>query len=322
MRTTSWAAWSVPTRYDGPCWPKCTPRTPAWTWDKAVNYAAEQRNRLRTVHGSSPASIVFGALPAAHGLSDEPFNPAAGDHDAQAANQQARLLAAKAFHEANSDRALRASVLARGRPDPASFSVGSYVYYFRAQAPDNKGGKLNPAGRWRGPALVCAIEERANKQDVIWVAHGKSLARATPEQLRPELPSKLLPARRPCRSWIKFEQPFDLSVVQFVHWICSPVLHSLSPVMRSWMITWTSSARQMMRPILRPQWRWTNLKHYLNEEYHFQNLEPNYLQNLKLNHAQNLKLNHAQNLKPNHAQQPVIDHEVHRSLRALKSSRG
>ena len=99
-----------------------------------------------------------------------------------------RVSAAKAFHEANSDRALRASFLARGRQDPTSFQIGSYVYYFRAQAPDNKGGKLTPSGRWRGPALVCAIEERAGKQDVIWVAHGTSLVRAAPEQLRLELP--------------------------------------------------------------------------------------------------------------------------------------
>ena len=104
---------------------------PSLDVDKAINYAAEQRNRLRTVHGSSPSSIVFGTLPAAHGLSDGPFSPAAGDHDAQAANQQA--LAAKAFHEANSARALRTSFLARGPQNPASFQVGSYVYYFRAQ---------------------------------------------------------------------------------------------------------------------------------------------------------------------------------------------
>ena len=37
---------------------------------------------------------------------------------------------------------------------------------------------------------MCAIEECANKQDVIWVAHGTSLVRAAPEQLRAELPSE------------------------------------------------------------------------------------------------------------------------------------
>ena len=125
--------------------------------ETAVRY--EQRNRLRTVHGSSPANIVFGAVPSNHGLTDEPFSAAAADSRTQQEVQRLRAAAAGAFHTANTDRALLASVLARARADPPSFLVGTYVFYYRAEHPDGRAGKLNPVGRWRGPALVCAIEE-------------------------------------------------------------------------------------------------------------------------------------------------------------------
>ena len=164
---------------------------PSLPLEKAVVLAAEQRNRLRTVHGSSPAAIVFGQLPPGHGMDDEPFSAAAGDHGAQRANERARALAAAAFHEANSDRALRASFLARGRADLPSYPVGSYVYYYRAQGSGAGSGKLSPMGRWRGPALVCAVEEPSAAGPgaiTYWLAHGSSLVRCAPEQLRAELP--------------------------------------------------------------------------------------------------------------------------------------
>ena len=95
----------------------------------ALHLAAEQRNRLRTIHGTSPAAIVFGLLPAQHGIADEPFNPAAGDEESQAKIVQARTLAATSFHQANNDRALRASILARGRASCPELPLGSYCYY-------------------------------------------------------------------------------------------------------------------------------------------------------------------------------------------------
>ena len=90
----------------------------------ALHLAAEQRNRLRTIHGTSPAAIVFGLLPAQHGIADEPFNPAAADEESQAKVVQARALAAS--HQANNDRALRLSILVRGRTSVPELPLGSY----------------------------------------------------------------------------------------------------------------------------------------------------------------------------------------------------
>ena len=74
--------------------------------EEAARYTAEQRNRLRTVHGSCPSAIVFGAVPAQHGLADEPFNMAAADAPCQERVRQLRASAATAFHQVNTDRAL------------------------------------------------------------------------------------------------------------------------------------------------------------------------------------------------------------------------
>ena len=41
--------------------------------EQTIQLIVEQRNRLRTVSGSSPATIVFGRLPTQHGNADEPF---------------------------------------------------------------------------------------------------------------------------------------------------------------------------------------------------------------------------------------------------------
>ena len=164
---------------------------PVWMWTKP--YPLQPSNE--TVFALSMNPLRFPLRFARFLLptpSDEPFNPAASDKEAQTANQQSGTLAAKAFHEATSDRASRGSFLARGCPDPSSFQVGSYVYnvyYIRAQTPDNKGGKLTLAGRRRGPA-------RSGKQDVIWSPVGPALL---PNNFVPNCS----PARLPFRSWIR-----------------------------------------------------------------------------------------------------------------------
>ena len=118
--------------------------------DQVAQLVVEQRNRLRTVNGSAPAAVVFGRLPQQPGNADEPFCPAAADIKDQDALQRLRTLAAVTFHQTNSDRSLRAAMLAKMRPNLEDFVVGTYVYYFRSQAPDGKGGKFSPPGRWRG----------------------------------------------------------------------------------------------------------------------------------------------------------------------------
>ena len=72
--------------------------------DQAVTIAAEQRNRLLTIHGTSPAAIVFGAVPSQQGLSDEPWCIAGSDAADQQEVVRLRVLTATAFHQANNDR--------------------------------------------------------------------------------------------------------------------------------------------------------------------------------------------------------------------------
>ena len=66
-----------------------------------VPIACALRNRLRSVHGSSPAQIVFGRQVDDAGLMDEPMSNSAEPSKEHQALQQLRLSAAKAFYEAN-----------------------------------------------------------------------------------------------------------------------------------------------------------------------------------------------------------------------------
>ena len=200
---------------------------------QAIRTACNQRNRLRNIHGSSPADLVFGRAPnALSGLLDEP-------HDLRPDLPQAaqelvvlRTLAAKAFHEANNDALLRRSLLARPRSEHVSLELGSWAYYWR------QGDTKLDTSRWRGPALVCMIEPKPKSDaqkftpHVYWLAHGSSMVRVAPEHVRPELPrervarlenmpetasdrsvkDQILTALRPLRGPVRF---LDLQSQQF-----------------------------------------------------------------------------------------------------------
>ena len=160
--------------------------------DTAIRVACDQRNRLRTVHGSSPAEMVFGRAPnAVSGLLDEPQDLRPELPVAVQEHVTLRVAAAKAFHSANHDALLRRSLLARPRAEHEPLSLGSWVFYWR-----QGDQKLEPS-RWRGPAILCMIEPRvtdsgACRSSVYWVAHGSSLVRVAPEHVRPELPRERL----------------------------------------------------------------------------------------------------------------------------------
>ena len=71
---------------------------------QAIPVACAQRNRLRNIHGSSPAELVFGKAPnALSGLLDEPHDLRPDLPKAAQDLVVLRTLAAKAFHEANND---------------------------------------------------------------------------------------------------------------------------------------------------------------------------------------------------------------------------
>lgn len=82
---------------------------------KAVIIACSQRNRLRSIHGISPAAMVLGYTPEDDGISDEPTRLRVQGRQAHMEDQAVRALATKAFYEANTDATLRQAMLAKTR---------------------------------------------------------------------------------------------------------------------------------------------------------------------------------------------------------------
>ena len=113
-------------------------------------------------------------------------------------NLQRRTDAAKAFLAASSSARVRRALLARSRPTRREYSTGDWCYYWRHEpAKRGEGGAEGGAHvekvHWHGPADVVAIEPSlggADRQGVIWIAHGSSLMQTIPEYLRPEYPAE------------------------------------------------------------------------------------------------------------------------------------
>ena len=101
--------------------------------------------------------------------------------------QQLRLIAAKAFHEANNSHTLRNALMSKSRAEAMQFYPGDWVYYWRSGDQ-----KLEPS-RWRGPGIVCSMQPRDDtttgpRPTIYWIAHGSALVRVAPEHLRAETP--------------------------------------------------------------------------------------------------------------------------------------
>ena len=164
---------------------------PSLSLERAVRVACSQRNRLRSIHGVSPAAMVLGYTPEDDGLCDEPSRIRPEGRARHMEDQSARALAAKAFYEANHDATLRRALLSNTRTDLQPLEIGDYGYYWRVSF-----DKLEPS-RWRGPALVCAVEKRTTdnavlRPDVYWMAHGASLVRVAHHFARREVPTERL----------------------------------------------------------------------------------------------------------------------------------
>ena len=150
----------------------------------AIRICCQQRNRLRSVQGSSPCQIVFGHNPFGEGLLDEPLDERPPGTSAIQQDQHLRYAAGRAFYEANHSELLRRSLLARQRTEPdQTLQLGDFAYYWRQ-------GEQKLEARWRGPALVVAIEPRSDGHQtpsVYWSAHGTSLVRPGAQNVRPEV---------------------------------------------------------------------------------------------------------------------------------------
>ena len=67
---------------------------------------------------------------------------------------------------------------AEALPYGVPFPAGSWVLYWTKKSSPNR---LKAAGRWHGPAEVICQEG----QSIVWVAHGTTILRCAPENLRP-----------------------------------------------------------------------------------------------------------------------------------------
>ena len=189
--------------------------------ETAVLLACEQRNRLRSVHGASPVALVFGYTPAQAGIADEPHGVRPDGHPRQLEDTENRIMAAKAFYTANNSATIRRALLAKSRKEHTPLQVGDYAFYWRTS-----NDKLEPS-RWRGPALVCAVEPRHADDGVLrtavyWLAHGSSLVRAAPEHVRLEVSSERA-ARLESLPQTAARQPLQEQLVQALRPVRSPI---------------------------------------------------------------------------------------------------
>eukprot|EP00913_Durusdinium_trenchii_P014193 g13320.t1 len=173
---------------------KMKQENPGLTLADAAPIACSLRNRLRSVHGSSPSQIVFGTNAGDLGLMDEPMTNSAEPTKQYQQLQQLRLQAAKAFYDANYNNTLRKALLSKSRSEPMQFFVGDWVYYWR------DGDSKLEINRWRGPALICSMQPRGitetdagPRPDIYWHKPTRQLRKL---QHKPNLTQKM-------RKWLK-----------------------------------------------------------------------------------------------------------------------
>eukprot|EP00435_Cladocopium_sp_Y103_P033679 s671_g8.t1 len=151
-------------------------------WTNVVDIVNMTCNRLMNKSGYSPIQRVLGYSPRVPGgLLTGGANDLAtmsrcgGDLQMQRA-QEIRLAAAKAFHEADSEQALK-NALHGGHRQRRDFEVGQLVYFWRK---GTDGPKKNRPGFWRGPCRVILT----SPPNVVWVNFRGFIVKAAPEHLR------------------------------------------------------------------------------------------------------------------------------------------
>ena len=100
-----------------------------------------------------------------------------------------RTAAQHAWIKADSDAKLRRAMNKIYNEYKDEVQVGQLVWYWRKQ-----GSSILQKAKWRGPARVVAKEaDEAGKPLVIWLAHGASLVRCPPHQVRPTVKDQGIP---------------------------------------------------------------------------------------------------------------------------------
>ena len=151
-------------------------------WNLLVDVANMMCNRLINKSGYSPVQRVLGFNPRipggllTGGANDHSTRSlSGGDLQVQKANEM-RLAAAKAFHEADCQQAIKNSIHAGHRKN-IDFEVGQTVYFWRKGM---EGAKRDRPGYWRGPARVVLT----SPPSTVWVNFRGYVVKAAPEQLR------------------------------------------------------------------------------------------------------------------------------------------
>ena len=153
--------------------------------DQALQQVFNAKNALVRHKGYAPEQSVLGKSVRIPGSvsSDEELSshsPAEGqDLEAEEHRQrlELRCQARKAFFEADNSQTIRRAMLRRSNPVRGPYLAGSWVLYWTKKSSPNR----LAAGRWHGPAKVICQEG----QSVAWVAHGSTILRCAPENLRP-----------------------------------------------------------------------------------------------------------------------------------------
>ena len=162
-----------------------TPLVNDVAFDRALTQVFQAKNALVRHLGYSPEQIVLGksvqvpgSLTSDEGLSSHTL--ALGEELESERHRQRlelRCAARKAFFEADNSQAIRRAVLRRSTPARGPFLAGSWVLYWTKKSSPNR----LAAGRWHGPAKVICQEG----QSIVWIAHGTTILRRAPENLRP-----------------------------------------------------------------------------------------------------------------------------------------
>ena len=151
----------------------------------ALNYVIPQVNRMPNVQGYSPLQWTLGYNPHIPGLlMEEELNPTQlHPTEAFKIKLNYQQIATKSIAQANNDDRLRRALLRRYSGMKHTFQTGDLCYYWRDAVNNQRPG---PKICWKGPATIVMIEQEPH--EVLWIAHGTTLLRASPEHVKPVLP--------------------------------------------------------------------------------------------------------------------------------------
>ena len=150
----------------------------------ALNYVIPQVNRMPNVQGYSPLQWTLVYNPHVPGLlMEEELNPTQL-HPTEAFRMKLNYqqVATKAITQANNDDRLRRALLRRYSGVKHPLQTGDLCYYWRDVVNSSRPG---PKISWKGLATVVMIEREPH--EVLWLVHGTTMLRASPEHVKPVL---------------------------------------------------------------------------------------------------------------------------------------